>query len=104
MNHNGLLGDRNRCVMIDNAPVPVPQPPPTSTLLLLPSNRAQMALAKLVPISGPKKVLISGPTPSNAPCYGLLPHPNPYVPPHIKTGSLIFRTALNNFLTKSVWV
>jgi hypothetical protein len=44
---------------------------------------AQMALATLVPISGPKKVLISGPTPSNAPRYGLLPHPNPYVPPHI---------------------
>jgi hypothetical protein len=27
--------------------------------------------------------LISGPTPSNAPRYGFLPHPNPYVPPHI---------------------
>ncbi len=38
----------------------------------------------LIAISGPKKVLISEPTPSNAPRYGLLPHPNPYVPPHIK--------------------
>jgi hypothetical protein len=43
----------------------------------------QMALATLVAISGPKKVSISGPTPSNAPRYGLLPQPNPYVPPHI---------------------
>ncbi len=25
----------------------------------------------------------SGPTPSNTPRYGLLPHPNPYVQPHI---------------------
>ncbi len=32
---------------------------------------------------GPKKVSISGPTPSNAPCHGLLHHPNPYVPSHI---------------------
>jgi hypothetical protein len=44
---------------------------------------AQMALATFVAISGPKKVSISGPTPSNAPCYGLLPHTNPYFPPHI---------------------
>jgi hypothetical protein len=44
---------------------------------------AQMALPELVAISGPKKVSISGPTPSNAPRYELLPHPNPYVPPHI---------------------
>jgi hypothetical protein len=36
-----------------------------------------MALAVLVAISGPQKVSISGPTPSNAPRYGLLPHPNP---------------------------
>jgi hypothetical protein len=42
-----------------------------------------MVLATLVAISGPKKVPISRPTPSNAPRYGLLPHPNPYVPPHI---------------------
>jgi hypothetical protein len=42
-----------------------------------------MALATLVPISGPKKVSISGLTPSNTPHYGLLPHPNPNVPPHI---------------------
>ncbi len=44
---------------------------------------AQMALATLIPISGPKKFLISGPTLSNAPRYGLLPYPNPYVPPNI---------------------
>ncbi len=37
----------------------------------------------LVHISGPKKVSISGSTPSNAPRYVLLPHPNPYAPPHI---------------------
>jgi hypothetical protein len=30
--------------------------------------QAQMALVLLVAISGPKKVLISGPTPSNRPC------------------------------------
>jgi hypothetical protein len=30
-----------------------------------------------------QKVSISGPTTSNAPRYGLLPHPNPYVTPHI---------------------
>jgi hypothetical protein len=42
-----------------------------------------MALTTLVPISGPKKVSISGPTPSNASRYGLLPNPNPYVLPHI---------------------
>jgi hypothetical protein len=43
-----------------------------------------MALATLGAISGPKKVSISGPTPSNAPRYGLLLHPpNPYVLPHI---------------------
>ncbi len=34
-------------------------------------------------LDGPKKVKISVPTPSNAPHYGLLPHPNPYVQPHI---------------------
>jgi hypothetical protein len=45
---------------------------------------SEMALATLVAISGPKKVSISGPTPSNTPRYGLLPHPNPYVPPYIK--------------------
>ncbi len=44
---------------------------------------AQMALATLVAISGPKKGKISGPTASNTPRYGLLPHPNPYAPPHI---------------------
>ncbi len=50
---------------------------------------AKIALAALVPISGPKKVSISGPTPSNAPRSGLLPHPNPYVLPHLTTGTLI---------------
>jgi hypothetical protein len=35
---------------------------------------AQIALATLVPITGP--------TPSKASRYGLLPHQNPYVPPH----------------------
>ncbi len=35
--------------------------------------------------SGPKKVSISGPTPSNAPRYGLPPIRNPYVPPHINS-------------------
>ncbi len=44
---------------------------------------AQIALGALVAISGPKKVSISGPTPSKGPRYGLLSHPNPYVPPHI---------------------
>ncbi len=44
---------------------------------------AQMALATLVPISGLKKVSILGLAPSNASRYGLLPHPYPYVPPHI---------------------
>jgi hypothetical protein len=42
-----------------------------------------LGVGTLVPISGPKKVSISGPTPSKAPRYGLLPHANPYVPPHI---------------------
>jgi hypothetical protein len=37
----------------------------------------------LVAISEHKNVSISGPIPSKAPRYGLLPHPNPYVPPHI---------------------
>jgi hypothetical protein len=32
---------------------------------------------------GPKKVEISGPTPSNAPRNGFPSHPNPYVQPHI---------------------
>jgi hypothetical protein len=44
---------------------------------------ARMALGTLGAISGPKEVSISGPTPSDAPRYGLLPHPNPYVPPHV---------------------
>jgi hypothetical protein len=37
MNHNGLPGDRNRCVMINNAPFPSPPPPPPP-LLFSPSN------------------------------------------------------------------
>jgi hypothetical protein len=44
---------------------------------------AQMALALLDAISGPKKVLISGPTPSNDPRYGYCPHQNHYIPRHI---------------------
>ncbi len=49
----------------------------------------QTALATLVSFSGPQKVLISGPTPSNTARYGLLPHPNPYVPPHINNRYII---------------
>jgi hypothetical protein len=43
----------------------------------------KMELATQVAIWGPKKVSISGPTHANAPRYGLIPCPNPYVPPHI---------------------
>jgi hypothetical protein len=45
--------------------------------------QAQMALVLLVAISGPKKVLISGPTPSNSPCNLSCPHKNNYVLRHI---------------------
>jgi hypothetical protein len=37
----------------------------------------------LVALSGPKKVLISGSTPSNGPHNGYCPHQNHYVPRHI---------------------
>jgi hypothetical protein len=50
-----------------------------------------MALATLVLILGPKNVSISGPTSSNAPRYGLLPHPNPYVLPHINNRNIILK-------------
>ena len=43
----------------------------------------RMALAPLVAISGPKKVLNSGPTPSNGPRNGYCPPQNHYVPHHI---------------------
>jgi hypothetical protein len=43
------------------------------TTLLMTLFGAQMALAALVAISGPKKVSISGPTPSNDPHYGFPP-------------------------------
>jgi hypothetical protein len=44
---------------------------------------AQMALTSLFAISGPKKVLISGPTTSNGPRHGYCLHQNYYVPRHI---------------------
>jgi hypothetical protein len=53
---------------------------------------AKMALASLVPISEPKKVLISGPTPSHGPCNEYCPHQNHYVPRHI-----------NNMYINSYW-
>jgi hypothetical protein len=43
---------------------------------------AQMALAPLVAISGPKKVSISGPTPYNGPRSGYCPPQNHNVPRH----------------------
>ncbi len=43
---------------------------------------AQMALAALVAISGPKKVSISGPTPYDGPCNGCSSHQNHSVPRH----------------------
>ena len=43
---------------------------------------AQMALAALVAISGPKKVLISGTTPYNGPRNEYCPPQNHYVPRH----------------------
>jgi hypothetical protein len=42
-----------------------------------------MALASLAAISGPKKVSISGPTPSNGPRNGYCLHQIHYVPRHI---------------------
>ncbi len=45
---------------------------------------AQISLALLVAISGPKKVAISGPVPSNVSRNGYRPHQNHYVPRHIK--------------------
>ncbi len=62
---------------------------------------AQMALATLIPISGPRKVSISGPTLSNAPRYGLLPHPNPYVPPHIYNRCIIINLSMGKKLLVS---
>jgi len=44
--------------------------------------RALMALAALVAISGPKKVLNSGPTPYNCPHNGCSSHQTHYVPRH----------------------
>jgi hypothetical protein len=58
---------------------------------------AQMALALLDAISGPKKVLISGPTPSNNPRYGYCPHQNHYIPRHINNRYI--NTYLRNTVT-----
>jgi hypothetical protein len=103
MNHNGPLGGQDRCVMIHNTPVPVPNPPtPTSTPIILPLHLLSLVhkisnvpvvylgldvwiLMGGIHFSGRLEVwalksnLIQS---SNAPRYGLLPHPNPYVPPH----------------------
>jgi hypothetical protein len=56
-----------------------------------------MALATLVPVSGPKKVSISEPTPSKAPRYGLLPHPNQYIPPHINNRYININIVLQQY-------
>ncbi len=48
-----------------------------------PTFWVKIAFALLVAISGPKKVLISGPTPSNGTCNGYCPHQNHYVPRHV---------------------
>ncbi len=44
---------------------------------------AQMALAALAAISGPKKVSTFRAQPFKRPSLWISPHPNPYVPPHI---------------------
>jgi hypothetical protein len=53
------------------------------TLCTRPLFWAHMALASLVDISGPEKVSISGPTPSNGPRNRSCPHQNHYIPRHI---------------------